>query len=77
MIQGEMETTFESVYKVKIHEITLRELLILQSFYICKTQSDIQSLVKQQPNPTFFYKTFLELDGANMASILAFDSKSM
>ena len=30
-----------------------------------------------QPNPTFFYKTFLELDGANMVSILAFDSGSM
>ena len=30
-----------------------------------------------QPNPKFFYKTFLELDGTNMASILAFDSSSM
>jgi hypothetical protein len=27
-----------------------------------------------QPDPKFFYKTFLELDGSNMASILAFDS---
>ena len=30
-----------------------------------------------QPNPSLFYKTFLELDGANMASILAFDSGCM
>lgn len=30
-----------------------------------------------QPNPSLFYKTFLELDGSNMASILAFDSGSM
>jgi len=30
-----------------------------------------------QPNPRFFYKSFLELDGANMVTILAFDSGSM
>ena len=51
--------------------------MILQSFYICKTQSDIVNLVKLQPNPRFFYKSFLELDGSNMVSILAFDSGSM
>ena len=34
-------------------------------------------LVKLQPNPRFFYKTFLELDASNMASILAFDSRAM
>jgi hypothetical protein len=37
----------------------------------------VQALVKIQPNPSFFYKTFLELDMSNMASILAFDSGSM
>jgi hypothetical protein len=71
------ETRYVEVYKVKIFEITLRELMILMSFYICKTQSDIVTLVKSQPNPRFFYKSFLELDGANMVSILAFDSGSM
>ena len=30
-----------------------------------------------QPKPQFFYKAFLELDVATMASILAFDSGSM
>lgn len=35
------------------------------------------NLVKKQPNPSFFYKSFLELDGANMVTILAFDSGSM
>lgn len=33
--------------------------------------------MKEQPNPRFFYKSFLELDGSNMVSILAFDSGSM
>ena len=47
------------------------------SFYICKTRTEIVNLVKMQPNPRFFFKTFLELDGCNMVQILAFDSKSM
>lgn len=71
------ETSYLNIYKVKIYEITLRELMILQSFYICRTQSEIVELVKNQPNPSFFYKSFLELDGSNMVSILAFDSGSM
>ena len=28
---------YDEIYKVKIHEVTLRELLILQSFYVCKS----------------------------------------
>jgi len=36
-INGEINTVFEEIYKIKIHEITLRELLILQSFYVSKT----------------------------------------
>lgn len=34
-------------------------------------------MVEKQPNPILFYKTFLELDCANMTTILAFDSGSM
>jgi len=37
--------TYREIYKIKIFEITLRELLILQSFYLCNTQSDIVNLV--------------------------------
>lgn len=73
----EEEHSYREIYKVKIFEITLRELLILQSMYIAKTQSDIVNLVKKQPNPTFFYKTFLELDCMNVASMLAFDSRAV
>ena len=31
------ESKFYSVYKIKIEEVTLRELMILQSFYLCLT----------------------------------------
>ena len=34
-------------------------------------------MIKLQPNPKLFFKTLLELDGSNMTSILASDSKSM
>ena len=30
-----------------------------------------------QNDPSVFYKSFLELDGSNMVSILSFDSRSM
>lgn len=35
------------------------------------------ALVQRQPNPTVFYKAFLELDCSNMCSLLNFDSRSM
>ena len=71
------ETAYDGIYKVRINDITLRELLLFQSLYVCSTQSDILKLVKSQANPSVFYKSFLELDGTNMTSILSFDSRSM
>ena len=35
------------------------------------------NIVKAQPNPSLFYKSFLEFDGANIISALAFDSRSL
>jgi hypothetical protein len=55
----------------------LRELLLFQSLYVCKTLSEIVDIVNDQPNPAVFYKSCLELDGSNMVSILSFDSRSM
>lgn len=50
---------------------------MFNSLYISKTLSDIVDLVNDQPLPKVFYKSFLEFDGANMVSILSFDSRSM
>ena len=50
---------------------------MFQSLYLSKTLSDIVQLVDSQPDPSVFYKAFLEFDGTNMASILSFDSRSM
>ena len=75
--QSGEEAAFWNLYNVKLHQITLRELLLFQSLYVCKTLSEIVDIVNDQPNPAVFYKSCLELDGSNMVSILSFDSRSM
>lgn len=70
-------THFDDIFKIKIHEITLRELMLIQSIFACKTQSDIELLVQDQPNPTIFFKVFLELGIKSMISYLAFDSRTI
>lgn len=71
------ETSFQNLLNVKIHEVTLRELLLFNSLYVCKTLTDIIDIVTAQPEPLVFYKSFLELNGTNMVSVLSFDSRSM
>jgi hypothetical protein len=44
---------------------------------VCSTQTEILKLVECQTHPEVFFKTFLELDGTNMVSILSFDSRCM
>lgn len=39
------ENIYEDLYKIKIHEITLRELLILQSIYVTSYTSEIVELI--------------------------------
>lgn len=39
------ETSFTNLLNVRIHEITLRELLLFNSLYVCKTLSHIIDIV--------------------------------
>ena len=71
------ENNFQKLYSIKLWAVTLRELLVFKSLYYCTTQEQIMDLINEQPNPTVFYKSLLELDGSNMVSILSFDSRSM
>ena len=71
------ETLFTNLMKVQIHTVTLRQLLLFNSLYVCKTLTDIIDIVNDQPRPAVFYQSFLELNGTNMVSILSFDSRSM
>ena len=74
---NERQTHFDDIFRIKIHEITLRELLLVQSIYACPVQSEIEKLVDAQPDPTIFFKVFLELGIKSMVSYLAFDTKSI
>jgi hypothetical protein len=40
------QNLYDDLYKVKIHEITLRELLILQSIYVTETGTQKYELLK-------------------------------
>ena len=68
---------YAQIYQVEINKITLRQLLLFLSLYVCKSSNDIIDLVNDQPDPSVFYNSFLELDGGNMVSILSFDSQSL
>ena len=70
-------TQFEDIYKIKIHEPTLRELLMIQSIYCCGTVSEVTEIVRDQPTPAIFFKVFLELELKNLLSYLAFDRRSI
>lgn len=45
--------------------------------YLSKNTQKIVELVHAQPNTEIFYTSLFELDGANMVSILSFESRSM
>lgn len=51
--------------------------MLVQSIYACKVQSDIELIVKKQPDPKIFFKVFLELGIKSMISYIAFDIKSI
>lgn len=41
----EVYTTFEKIFSINVQEITLRQLLLFQSLYLCTTASKIVDLV--------------------------------
>ena len=45
MVGLEFETSIEDIYQVKILQITLRQLLLFESLYFCKSTGDIIDLV--------------------------------
>ena len=73
----ENETQFYPVMKIKINEITLREMMLVQSIYACKSQSEIELLIRDQPTPIIFFKVFFELGVKAMVQYLSFDSRSI
>lgn len=70
-------TKFNDIFKIRITEITLRELLLVQSIYVSKHSGGVHALVMSQPDPRLFMKVFLELNVKSLVSYLAFDYHAM
>jgi hypothetical protein len=51
---------------MKIDEMTVKEMNIIQSIFYCENVNEIIELIKLQPNMDTFFKSFLELNNANM-----------
>lgn len=80
------------MYRIRLWEPELRELLLFKSIYRCRMIKDIQTIIEQQksvllmqdpggdPDPNhwqIFYKVLLEFDIRSLIHILAFDQASM
>lgn len=74
---AEEQTKLIDIYKIKIWEMTLRELLLFQSIYSSETQADVFKLIKMQPSPQIFLKISLELGLKSMIPYLSFDAHSI
>jgi len=68
------ETNFETIYKVNLSSMTIRELILIQSFYYTESLEDIAGVISMQENFNPFFQSYLELDRRNLISIFAFES---
>ena len=67
-------TYYDDIYQVNIDEMSLSQLIIIESIFKCDSAYDIAMLIKLQPDPILFFKSYMELDQSNMIQILSFDS---
>lgn len=70
---SENESEFYDIFKVKIHYATLKELLMFKSIYVCRNQIDIINVILDQPDPTIFFKSFLQFDLGNLMQLFSFE----
>jgi hypothetical protein len=68
---------FETLYSIRMQMLSLREIMIFSSLTKCKSSRDILNVVQDNIFPASFYKSSLDFEGANMLSLLTFDSRSM
>jgi len=68
-------TYYDDIYAVNIDEMSLRELMVINSIFMCDSAVEVKNLIQLQPNGELFQKSFMELDQSNMIQILSFDSR--
>lgn len=59
-------TYYDDIYEVNIDEMSLRELMVIQSVFMCDSAMEVVKIIKLQPNPQLFQRSFMELDQSNM-----------
>ena len=74
-IDSNGDTIIMDIYKIKIQNMSLIELLLFQSIYNCKQQTEIIRVIENQPLPQVFFKSFDEIEMSNMITQLSFDSR--
>lgn len=67
-------SSYEEIFKVKLETMELQELILVKSMFLLENIIDMKRLIQLQPNKSLFYKSFMELDHANLLQILSFDS---
>jgi cytidylate kinase len=55
-------TYYDNIYQVNIDEMDIRELMVIQSIFMCDSALEIVQLIKLQPNAELFQRSFMELD---------------
>lgn len=68
-------TYFDLIYSVTINEMSIHELVFMQSIFRCESCQKMSKLIELQPNPLIFFKSYMELDQSNMVQLLSFDSR--
>ena len=68
---------FDELYKIKVQNMNLMELLLFQSLFACTTQAEIIKLVESQPNQDAFFNSYDEINFSNMVTVLAFDNRTI
>ena len=47
-------TYYDDIYAVNIDEMSLRELMVINSIFMCDSAVDVQNLIQLQPNGELF-----------------------
>jgi hypothetical protein len=55
----------------------LWEILLFQGIFCCSSQDEMAKIITQMPDSSILFRSYLELDMANIVSILSFDSETV
>lgn len=59
-------TYYDEIYYLDMKEMTLQQLVLIQSIFQQESYQNIIDLINLQPDLRLFFKSFLELDHANL-----------